>query len=133
MRTLARLILTGLRLTLAIGACRIISMTFNSFARSITIKNKRLSALLIAYKNTWGIATSAKKRNKISLWGVFSYMVLIPYIIFIGYDFWVYFTTGVFEWCLAERVYLKIAAIYYMITIVIKLVEANKFNKGGIW
>ena len=133
MRSLAGIILTGFRLTLAIGACRILSMTFKSFTRSITIKNNRLAAILIAYKNPWGIVTSVKKRNKMSLLGIFSYMVLIPYIFFIGYDFLVYFTTGVFVWCLAERVYLKIAAIYYMITIVIKLVEANKFNKGGIW
>ena len=68
-----------------------------------------------------------------SLLGIFSYMVLIPYIVFIGYDFGVYFTTGVLEWCLAEKVYLRIALIYYIITMFIKLAEANKFNKGELW
>lgn len=133
MRTLAWLILTAIILTLVIGACRMLSMTFQSFTRSITIKNRRLAVILIAYKNTWGIATSAKNRNKMSLLGIFSYLVLIPYIIFIGYDIWFCFRTGVLEWCLAEDIYLMIAVIYYITAMFIKLAESNKFDKGEIW
>ena len=36
---------------------RIISMTFNSFSKSITIKNDKWAELLIAEKNTWGMST----------------------------------------------------------------------------
>lgn len=32
------------------------------------------AAMLIAYKNTWGISTSPEKRNKMSLLGAFSYI-----------------------------------------------------------
>lgn len=61
-------------------------MTFKTFSRSITIKNKKLVAMLIAYKNTWGIETSAKKRNEMSLLGAFSYVIFLPEIVFLAYD-----------------------------------------------
>lgn len=76
MRFLAMLFIQALTLIYLIGACRILSMTFKTFSRSITIKNHKLAALLIAYRNTWNIATSAEKRNKMSLLGVFSYIVV---------------------------------------------------------
>ena len=64
---------------------RIISMTFNSFSKSITIKNDKWAELLIAEKNTWGIATNSKKRNKMSLWGLIGYVVFLPQIVFMPY------------------------------------------------
>lgn len=120
-------------LWLMVGACRILSMTFKTFGRSITIKNERLAAMLIAHKNTWGIATSREKRNKMSLLGIFSYIIFSPEIFFIGYDFWVYMTTGVVEQCSIEKTYLIFAGIYYIVCISIKIIEANKFEKGEIW
>lgn len=44
--------------------CRIISMTFNTFSRSITIKNDKWAKLLIAEKNVWGIATNPQKKEQ---------------------------------------------------------------------
>lgn len=113
--------------------CRIISMTFNTFSRSITIKNNRLAELLIAEKNTWGIATDPGKRNKMSLLGVISYMVFLPQIAFIPYDWWVFIETGSMQWGDAEQACMAAATIYNIIVLSIKLKEAIKFSKGEIW
>ena len=122
-------------LRFSIGACRVLSMTFKTFSRSITIKNNKLSSMLIAYKNTWGIATSAEKRNKMSLLGAFSYILFFPQIVFIVYDWWVYFTTGVPAlWATeAEETYLVAAGLFYAIAVSIKIAEADRFQKGKIW
>lgn len=112
---------------------RIISMTFNSFSKSITIKNDKLAELLIAEKNTWGIATNPKKRNKMSLWGLIGYVVFLPQIVFLPYNWWIYIKTGIGEWCEAEKLYLAAATLYYLIALSIKLKEAIKFNKGEVW
>lgn len=120
-------------LIFSIGACRVLSMTFKTFSRTITIKNNRLAAMLIAYRNTWGISTSAEKRNKMSLLGAFSYMVFVPQIFFLVYDWWVYFTTGVAEQCSSEKTYLAIVGLYYAIAVSIKIKEADNFQKGKIW
>ena len=133
MRFLAMLSLKALILIFSIGACRILSMTFKTFSRSIIIKNRRLAILLIAYKNTWGITTSAEKRNKMSLLGAFSYMVLFPQIVYLVYDCWAFITTGVAEYCQAEETYLAVAGLYYLIEVSIKIKEADRFRKGKIW
>lgn len=133
MDILVMLFMTALILYFMIGACRILSMTFKTFSRSITIKNRKLAAMLIAYKNTWGIATSADKRNKMSLLGLFSYVILLPQIVFFAYDWWFLITTGVMTQCEAGKTYLVVAGWYYMITVCLKINEANKFNKGEIW
>ena len=108
---------------------RIISMTFQSSRRSITIKNVKLAELLIAEKNTWGIETDPGKRNKMSLWGVISYILVLPQIAFLPYNWWVYIKTGSGQWCEAEQSYLRTAMMYYMIALIIKLREAIKFQK----
>lgn len=112
---------------------RIISMTFNSFSKSITIKNVKLAELLIAEKNTWGIATNPRKRNKMSLWGVIGYVIFLPQIVFMPYNWWVYIKTGVRQWCETEKLYLTVAMLYYLIALFIKLKEAIKFSKGEVW
>lgn len=133
MKIFAMIFMTILILWLLIGSCRILSMTFKTFGRSVTIKNERLAEMLIAHKNTWGIATSAEKRNKMSWLGIFSYIIFLPEIFFVGYDWWIYITTGVVGLCSAEEDYLAIAAIYYTIAILRNITEANKFDKGKIW
>lgn len=112
---------------------RIISMTFNSFSKSITIKNVKWAELLIAEKNTWGIATDPRKRNKMSLWGLIGYVVFLPQIVFIPYNWWTYIRTGAGQWCEAEKLYLAVAMLYYLIALFIKLKEAIKFSKGEVW
>ena len=112
---------------------RIISMTFQSSGKSITIKNEKLAELLIAEKNTWGIATAPAKRNKMSLLGVISYLIFLPQIAFLPYNWWVYMKIGAGQWCEAEQFYLWTAMLYYLIALSIKLKEAIKFHKGDIW
>ncbi len=133
MKIFAMIFMTITLLWLLIGSCRILSMTFKTFSRSVTIKNEKLAEMLIAHKNTWGIATSAEKRNKMSWLGIFSYLIFLPEIFFIGYDWWIYITTGMVGVCSAEETYLSIAGIYYIIAISRKITEANKFDKGEIW
>ncbi|MCI8509418.1 MAG: hypothetical protein HFJ06_12785 [Lachnospiraceae bacterium] len=133
MRFLVMLFMEILILIYSIGACRVLSMTFKTFGRSITIKSNKWAAMLIAYKNTWGIATSAQNRNKISLIGIFSYMVFFPQIFFLVHDWWVYFTTGVIEPSSAEKTYLSVVGLYYIIAVSIKIKEADNFEKGKIW
>lgn len=108
-------------------------MTFNTFGRSITIKNDKWAELLIAEKNTWGIATNPRKRNKMSLWGVIGYVMFLPQIFFIPYNWWVYIETGSGKWCEAEQLYLWVAILYYLVALITKLKEAIKFSKGEIW
>ncbi|MBD5533731.1 MAG: hypothetical protein HDQ98_16310 [Lachnospiraceae bacterium] len=111
---------------------RIISQTFNTSAKSITIKNKKLAKMLIAKKNTWGIETDFDQKNKMSLWGIISYLIFLPQIAFIPYNWWIYMKTGSGEWCGAEQSYLWTAMLYYAIVLSIKLKEAIKFSKGEI-
>lgn len=133
MRFVAMLCVQSLVLILLVGACRILSMTFQTFSRTITIKNHKLAKILIARKNTWGIATSRDKRNRMSLVGAFSWLLFFPQIFFLIYDLWVYFTTGVVAVCPAEQIYLIVAGLYYIIAISIKIKEADNFEKGKIW
>lgn len=112
---------------------RIISMTFNSFSKSITIKNDKWAELLIAEKNTWGIATNPKKRNKMSLWGLIGYVIFLPQIVFMPYNWWFYIKTGSGQWCEAEKLYLAVTMLYYFVALFIKLKEAIKFSKGEVW
>ena len=112
---------------------RIISMTFNSFSKSITIKNDKWAELLIAEKNTWGIATNPKKRNKMSLWGLIGYVIFLPQIVFMPYNWWFYIKTGSGQWCEAEKLYLAVTMLYYFVALFIKMKEAIKFSKGEVW
>lgn len=131
---LVKLFMTALILTGFIGSCRILSMTFKTFSRSITIKNRKLAAMLIAYKNTWAISTSPEKRNKMSLLGAFSYIVFLPEIAFLAYDWWVFIKTGVVLFCCsAEETYLALAPWFYAIGLSLKITEADRFRKGKIW
>lgn len=124
---------TALMLYFGIGACRILSMTFRTFGRSVTIKNRKLAVMLIACRNTWGIATSAEKRNKMSVSGLFSWVIFLPETYFLAYDWWLFMTTGAAELCPAEETYLAAAGAYYIIAVLLKISEANRFNKGEIW
>lgn len=112
---------------------RIISMTFNSFSKSITIKNDKWAELLIAEKNTWGIATNPKKRNKMSLWGLIGYVIFLPQIVFMPYNWWFYIKTRSGQWCEAEKLYLAVTVLYYFVALFIKMKEAIKFSKGEVW
>ena len=112
---------------------RIISMTYNTFSRAITIKSDKWAKLLIAEKNMWGIATNPGKRNKMSIWGVIGYMVFLPQIVFVPYHWWGYMRTGSGQWSELEQSYLWIAMLYYAIAMTVKLKEAIKFSKGEIW
>ena len=118
--------------TFMIWMCRINAMTFKISSRTITIKNKKLARMLIAYKNSWGIVTSADKRNRISLAGIVSYIMFLPEMLFIMYDWWIFLSTGRAEQCFAEKIYLVITVWVLLITLSIKIVEADKFDKGKI-
>ena len=112
---------------------RIISMTYKSFSKSITIKNKKLARMLIAEKNTWGIATDVRKRNKMSLWGAISYLVFVlPQVVFRPYHWWIFIKTGSGKWCDAEQLYFVIATLYYVVALSVKLREAIKYSKGQV-
>lgn len=130
---LAMIYLTVMTLICFIGSCRIHSMTFKTFSKKITNKNRKLATMLIADKTTWGTKTSAKKRNEMSLLGVFSYVILIPEIIFLVYDWYVFIKTGVVEQCSEEKTYLVIVVWYYCAGLLIKIKEAEKFKRGEIW
>lgn len=133
MPLLAILIMTALKLYCLIGSSRVISMTFKTFGRSITIKNKKLADALIADKNTWGIATSAEKRNKMSLSGAFAYMLALPEIIFLVYDWYLFMKTAVVGWCPGEEPYLAVVTPYYIVGLLLNIHAANKFSKGELW
>lgn len=127
------LLVTAMVPTCCILPSRIISMTFSTFSRFITIKNDKWAELLIAEKNTWGIATDSEKRNKMSIYGLIGYVMFLPQIVFLPYNWWVYIETGEGKWCDAGQLYLAVAMLYYFIALSIKLKEAIKFRKGEIW
>lgn len=131
-------ILSLLFTTVFISACyiwpsRIISMTFKTFCKSITIRNENLAELLIAEKNTWGIATDPKKRNQMSLWGAFSYFLFLPQIVSFIYHWWIFFNTGSDQLCQKELGYLWLVWLFYAFALIRNIKEGNKFNKGEIW
>ena len=113
--------------------CRINAMTFRTFGRSITIKNKKIARALIAEKNTWGIETSVEKRNRMSVLGVISYILLLPEIAFVIYDWWIFVSTKIAEQVWAEELYIIVTVWFYVVAISINIVEADRFRKGKIW
>ena len=113
--------------------CRINAMTFRTFGRSITIKNRKIARALIAEKNTWGIGTSIDKRNRMSVWGLFSYILLLPEIVFVIYDWWIFLSTGIVGQAEGEKTYIIVTVWFYFVAISINIVEADKFHKGKIW
>ena len=113
--------------------CRINAMTFRTFGRSITIKNRKIARALIAEKNTWGIETSVEKRNRMSVLGVISYILLLPEIAFVIYDWWIFVSTKIAEQVWAEELYIIVTVWFYVVAISINIVEADRFRKGKIW
>ncbi len=116
-----------------IYACRINAMTFKSFTRAYTIKYNKLTSILIAKKTTWEVSTSRDKRNKMSVLGIVSYILVLPQIYFYIYNFWIFITTGHTKWCELEKAYNAIMCFYYLITLTIKNSESGKYQKGEIW
>lgn len=133
MPLLAILLMTVLKLFCLIGASRVLSMTFKTFGRSVTIKNRKMASVLIAFKNTWGIATSADKRNKMCVLGVFAWMIVLCEIIFLIYDWFTFMITGAVGWCPGEEPFIVLATQYYVVGLLININRANKFSKGEIW
>lgn len=113
--------------------CRINAMTFRIFGRSITIKNRKIARALIAEKNTWGLGTSVENRNRMSVLGLISYILLLPEIVFVIYDWWIFLSTGIAGQVGGEKVYMGVTVWFYFVAMSINIVEANKFNKGKIW
>ncbi len=126
------LVMTALKLYFGIGACRTISMTFKTFGRSLKIKNRKLAEMLIAYRNTWGIATSVEKRNRMSLPGLVSYVIFLPQIAFLVYDWQLFVSSGAVGRCPSEETYLLVAAGYYIVMVSRNIKEADRFRKGEI-
>lgn len=112
---------------------RINAMTFKSFCRTITIKNEKMARILIAYKNTWGIATSIDKRNKMSIKGIISYILFFIEICFVLYDWWIFINTGVAENCSIEKNYIIMSIFFYLIALSTNIVEGDKFKKGKLY
>lgn len=119
--------------TILFYICRINAMTFRSFGRSITIKNEKIARVLIAQKNTWGIETSVDKRKRLSVLGVISYILLLPEIVFVIYDWWIFVSTKIAGQARVEKLYITITVWFYLVAISINIVEAEKFEKGKIW
>lgn len=119
--------------TIMISSCRVNSITFKSFTRTLTIKNRRLAKILIAEKSAWGVSTSQDKRNKMSILGVVSWILFLPQIYFYLFDWWVFITTGVTRYCETEKTYLYLVNWFYLITSCIKASESDKYRKGDIW
>ncbi|MCM1161535.1 MAG: hypothetical protein NC412_09955 [Roseburia sp.] len=119
--------------TIMIFSCRVNSMTFKSFSRVFTIKNRRLAKILIAEESTWGVSTSRDKRNKMSILGIVSWILFLPQTYFYLYDWWVFITTGVIGYCEKEKIYLYIVNWFYLITVTVKAGESGKYQKGEIW
>ncbi len=119
--------------TFIIVACRINSITFKSFVRTLTIKNRKIARILIAEKTTWGISTSCDKRNKMSILGIVSWIIFLPEIFLYLYDWWIFLTTGVAGYCDMEMIYFYIVRWFYLITMCIKAGESGKYQKGDIW
>lgn len=116
-----------------IYVCRINAMTFKSFTRTLTIKNRKLARILIAEKNTWGVSTNRDKRNKMSMLGVVSYILFLPQIYIYIHNVWRFIRTGNTMWDELEQNYLGIMSAYYLITLAFKKVESEKYQKGEIW
>ncbi len=116
-----------------IYVCRINAMTFKSFTKTLTIKNRRLARILIAEKNTWGISTSRDKRNKMSMLGLVSYILFLPQIYIYIHNVWRFIKTGSTMWDEQEQTYIGIMSAYYLITLAIKKIESGKYQKGEIW
>ncbi len=131
--TLYLFLWTVMTISCCIWPCRIISMTFNTFGRSITIKSDKLSKLLIAEKNTWGIATDSQKRNKMSLWGVIGYVMFLPQLVLIPYSWWFCIKTETRQWPEIAEGLLWISVLYYLIALMKNISEANRFRKGKVW
>lgn len=108
-------------------------MTFDTFSRSITIKSDAWVKLLIAGKNTWGIATDFKKRNKMSLWGVIGYVMFLPQLVLIPYSWWFCIKTQTRQWSEIVEGLLWISILYYLIALMKNISEADRFRKGKIW
>jgi len=131
--TMILMILTTITVSIwYIWPSRIISMTFKTFGWSIRIKNEDLAEVLIAEKNTWGIASEPGKRNRMSFLGVISYIVFLPQVAFFLYNWYTFFKTGSVKWCAAERTYFAAAMLYYVIGMIIKVREGNKFSRGEL-
>ena len=92
-----------------------------------------MASVLIAYKNTWGIATSADKRNKMCLLGVFAHMIVLPEIIFLICEWYIFVKTGVVGWRPGEEACIALVTPYYVVGLLLNINEANKFSKGEIW
>lgn len=127
------LLVTTMVPILYIFPSRIISMTYNTFSRSITIKSNKWAELLIAEKNIWGIKTDSGKRNKMSIWGLIGYIIFLPQIVYLPYHWWRFMRTGSGQWFEVEQSYLWTAMLYYAVGLAVKLKEAIKFSKGEIW
>lgn len=56
---------------------RLNSMVFKSNTKSIHIKNNIIAKFFIARKNTWGIQTSVKLQNRMSMLGRFFLDILV--------------------------------------------------------
>ncbi len=113
--------------------CRINAMTFKSFTKTYTIRNRKLVEILIAEENLWGVSTSRDKRNKMSMLGIVSYILFLPQIYFYIYNIWIFIVTGNPRWCELEQAYITIMFFYYTITLFIKKVESGRYQKGEIW
>lgn len=68
-----------------------------------------------------------------SLWGLIGYVIFLPQIVFMPYNWWFYIKTGSGQWCEAEKLYLAVTMLYYFVALFIKMKEAIKFSKGEVW
>ncbi|MBD5465746.1 MAG: hypothetical protein HDR22_08005 [Lachnospiraceae bacterium] len=116
-----------------IAACRMNAITFKSFTKTLTIRNRKIARILIAEKTTWGVSTSREKRNKMSILGIVSWIIFLPQAYFYVYDWWIFITTGVTKDFELENKYLAIAWLFYIIAVSIKDSESGKYRKGDIW
>lgn len=116
-----------------IAACRINAITFKSFTRTLTIKNRKIARILIAEKTTWGVSTSREKRNEMSILGIVSWIIFLPIAYFYVYEWWTLITTGVAKEFKLGDLYMAIAGGFYLITVSIKDSESGKYRKGDIW
>ncbi|MCM1161537.1 MAG: hypothetical protein NC412_09965 [Roseburia sp.] len=116
-----------------IYVCRINAMTFKSFTRTYTIRNRKLAEILIAEETPRGVSTSRDKRNKMSMLGIVSYILFLPQIYFYVYNIWIFITTGDLRWCELEQNYVSIMIIYYLTTLSMKKAESEKYQRGEIW
>ncbi|MCM1161536.1 MAG: hypothetical protein NC412_09960 [Roseburia sp.] len=116
-----------------IYVCRINAMTFKSFTKTYTIRNRKLAEILIAEENPWGVSTSRDKRNKMSMLGIVSYILFLPQIYIYIYNVWRFIRTGDIMWGDLEQEYLGIMVLFYTFTLARKKIESEKYQKGEIW